>query len=121
MATEVNTDQFRGAMVPGGENRPVTWVAWYEESVGFETFVEGLGIVRKISEDQETIDNSYDYDPAHRRVMIFELVDCGPSRWFEVSATSSSYGYSTEAWYDTDVREVAPEEMTVTRWKPVTG
>jgi hypothetical protein len=120
MAPQVNVSQFADAMTPGGGTRPITWVGWYGESKGFEAFVEGLGIVRKIREDEEQVgDDSYAYDQTYRRSMIFELVDCGPSRWFEVAATSSSYGYSEEAWFDPHVREVTPEEMTVTRWKPV--
>ena len=116
MASEVNVVQFVDGMIPGGGTRPVTWAGWYDEGVGFETFVDGVGIIRKTFEDDEVVVvDSYALDQPHRRVMIFELRDCGPPRWFEVSSLSSSYGYSEEAWYDPEVREVAPEEMTVTR------
>lgn len=111
--TEINVETFQASMNPGSSSRPTTWGDWWWESTGREHFVPGLGIVKKLEEDEETDS----YGDAAERSMVFELVDCGPPRWFRVVVDGSSYGSMNDD--PISVAEVRPEPVQRQIWRAV--
>lgn len=115
---------FEDRMTSRPTDPPVTWRGWWQYDLNRETFVDGIGTLVKVSQDESVDSDSYGYG-ADVRTMIFRVTDCGGSRWFRVVKSSSSFD---SGWYDSDadeaweyptVDEVFPEEVAVTRWKSV--
>jgi hypothetical protein len=118
MTIELDAVRFEDRMVSPPTNPPATWAGWWEYPVGQEVFVEGIGILLKISQDSNPDTDSYAYSEV--REMVFEVRDCGPLRWFKVQKASSSFEYEIdEIWEYPTVSEVRPEVKSVTRWTPV--
>jgi hypothetical protein len=118
--TAFDAGEFEGRMTGRPVDPPSTWSGWWDYPLNREVFVEGIGILAKISEDSNPDSDSYSYGEV--RTMVFEVRDCGPKRWFKVEKTSSSFdsGYeSEESWEYPSVYEVTPAVVEVTRWTPV--
>lgn len=86
---------------------------WYYETEGYQTHVDGLGIVTL--EKSETEVDSYG-DP-QSRYLVFKLEDCSGSRYFKIEGTSDSYGDG--AWLHETFREVRPRTLTIETFEGV--
>lgn len=120
----IDSSEFGARMAPEVRevNPPITWSGWWDYPIRVTVEVPGLGTVQKIHQDDSPSSDSYSYYEV--RSMVFAVIAYGePSRWFQVSKESSSFdtwgAYSEEAWDYPTISEVTPEEMTVTRWRPV--
>jgi hypothetical protein len=117
---QLDAGEFGTRMTFQPVDPPSTWLGWWDYPLNKEVFVEGIGILAKISEDSNPDTDSYSYGEI--REMVFEVRDCGAKRWFKVEKASSSFdsGYELdESWADPDIDEVTPAIVEVTRWTPV--
>lgn len=84
---------------------------WAGQRVGVDRIVAGIGIVRLAANDVHEDRDSYG-DSADTHVLVLELTDCGPGRWFRLTAVSDSYGGSVD-WSTAIFTEVKPATKTV--------
>lgn len=120
MTLEVNTVQFERQMVDRTLDPPATWAGWWAYPIDKEVFVDGIGILVKVAQESNADTDSYSYSEV--REMVFEVRDCGPTQWFMVQKTSSSFDSAyeiDEAWEYPTVYRVQPEVKSVTRWVTV--